>query len=101
MSASQAGGLLDVAARRVLDGYVFCPGDHDNIVQGFPARVIEVDPSNHWDWFGQASNFVGPDLRMFQIMWCDTRGRFPGDPGYDPRFAMQRRFDVRRSEYDD
>ncbi len=37
----------------------------------------------------QASSRFGADIRVFQIVWADALGRFPGEPDYDGQGAPQ------------
>ncbi len=102
LNPEQAFGILSAAVTQIMEKkYVYRPGLHYNVVENLPVKLIEVSPSNFHDWFGQAAQYHGSDLKMLQILWCDPAGRFPGDPYYDLRFDSQKRFDVRRPDYPD
>jgi hypothetical protein len=101
MAGGQSKAIIDVAVQLLKRGQRLEPGINNDIAEGYPAMILDVHPSNFPDWFGQAFGYHGPALRIRQIVWCDTKGKFPGDPAYEHRFAMQKLFDVRRPEYDD
>jgi hypothetical protein len=101
MAGDQSKAIIDTAVELLKQGHRLEPGISNEIAVGYPALILEVHPSNFPDWFGQALGYYGPALKIRQIVWCDTKGKFPGDPAYEHRFAMQKLFDVRRPEYDD
>jgi hypothetical protein len=101
MAGGQAKSIIDVAVQLLRRGQQLEPGISNDIAEGYPALILDVHPSNFPDWFGQALGYYGAGLQIRQIVWCDSHGKFPGDPDYEHRFAMQKLFDVRRPEYDD
>jgi len=101
MAPGQSKAIIDRAVELLKQGQRLEPGISNEIAEGYPAKLIDVHPSNFPDWFGQAFGYYGAALKIRQILWCDTRGHFPGDPDYEHRFAMQKPFDVRRPEYDE
>ena len=101
MAGGQSKSIIDVAVQLLREGRRLEPGICNDIAEGYPALILDVHPSNFPDWFGQALGYYGAGLKIRQIVWCDTMGKFPGDPDDQHRFAMQKLFDVRRPEYDD
>ena len=101
MAADQSKGVIDRAVELLREGQRLEPGISDEIAEGYPAKIIDVHPSNFPDWMGQAFGYYGAALQVRQIVWCDSQKRFPGDPQYEHRYRMQKLFDVRRPEYDD
>ena len=102
MAGGQSKAIIDVAVELLKRGQRLEPGISNEIAEGYPALILDVHPSNFPDWFGQALGYYGAAaLKIRQIVWCDSHGKFPGDPAYEHRFAMQKLFDVRRPEYDE
>lgn len=98
----KADHILREAVRRLVEGHSFqVPNElHDQVVKDYQVKSIAVDTSNFNDWLGQAAEYHGEDLDAVQLLWPDKSRRYPGDEGYDPMYATQKRFDVRRPEYD-
>jgi hypothetical protein len=74
-----AKGILDVAARRVLDGDVFEPGRvYPDILSG-PYTVVlrELERKEIDEHLGVAQRFAGENVAAFQIMWPDNEGVLP------------------------
>lgn len=71
--------ILNYAAE-VDDGTPLEPGDRDDILVGYTARIVEVDP---WaSQMFQAVRLFGEEVRALQLVWPDPGGRFPWDEGW-------------------
>jgi hypothetical protein len=81
LSAQVAHGLITAAVRlidsgtRLEDG-----GQYSEIAEGLPIRARAVTPHNCAVTFGATRLWYGQDVPRLQLVWPDTRGRFPGDP---------------------
>ncbi len=104
MNGSQAHGMLVRCVQMIERGRRFLPGIHQGVAQNFPAKFVDVHPSNFHDWLGQALDYhrkwSESPLEVVQLLWCDRNGKFPGDPEYEDAFKHQLSFDVRRPEYE-
>lgn len=80
--------LNAVAERMVKDGRLD-EGMLD-IEWTFPFKVREAGGDVRDMFTIQASRYLGhQDYRVMQIMICDPKGRYPGDPGVDPRYDVE------------
>ncbi len=97
----QADAILRCGLDQLDEGVRMVSGRrYGKIVLGLDLEALEVHPSNFLDWFGQAFDYYGEGLRIMQLLWPDTSGRFPGNPGYDDVRFPQPRFDSRVLGYD-
>lgn len=72
------------AGKRFAEGVVY-----DNISRGYPTQFIKVHPANYDSWFGQAWGYNGPDLEVLQMVWTDTKGKFPWEEGFEEKFRAK------------
>ncbi|MBA2396171.1 MAG: DUF4262 domain-containing protein [Ktedonobacteraceae bacterium] len=82
-------------------GRVFQPGVRylDLTGNGLPTCLGEVDQHYYEDYFGQALVFHSPSaFPVLQIVWPDTRGRFPFEASFERRFLKMQHllFDPQR-----
>ena len=69
-----------IAHMIVDDGTVLAPGMHIDYQDEFPLEVVEVDhPDVHLTF---AIRLGGPEVRALQLVWADSRGRFPWERGW-------------------
>ena len=76
--------ILNVIGQRIRKGARYAPGDSlDEVIDGFPVRLREVERRESLEthvgyalWF-----YAGKPFRLFQVVWPDKEGRFPGEPG--------------------
>jgi hypothetical protein len=57
--------------------------DLDDVAEGFSARLIAV-PRAASDRYMFATRRRYPDYTAVQLIWPDTHGLFPWEPGFDP-----------------
>jgi len=82
-------------------GQVFLPGVRypDLAGNALPTCFGEVDQQYYEHYFGQALVFHGtPNFPVLQVVWPDTRGHFPFEQGFEPRFRNKQHllFDPQR-----
>ena len=53
------------------------------IAGGYTVRLVAVRDMDEAQMFGVTNNFGTDDTSALQILWPDSDGHFPGDPGYD------------------
>ncbi|MBY0456341.1 MAG: DUF4262 domain-containing protein [Gemmataceae bacterium] len=88
-----AQGVINNAAREMIDGRTFTPGERiEGLLEGYPAVVAPVDPRHYRGFVGYARWLNrGDAFPLQQIVWPDRDGRFPWDDGYPPAlFYLQR-----------
>lgn len=69
--------LNSLAHAMVDDGTVYAPGMHIDYQDEFLLEVVEVEhPDAHLNF---AIALCGPDVRALQLVWADSRGRWPWD----------------------
>jgi hypothetical protein len=72
--------LNSIAHMIVDDGTVLAPAMHIDYQDRFLIEVVEVEhPDVHLKF---AVKLCGSDVRALQLVWADTRGRFPWEPGW-------------------
>lgn len=72
---------------RLAKGERFEPGvNYTEFSAGYPAQFIKVHPANYDSWFGQAWGYNGSDLDVLQMVWTDTKGKFPWEEGFEEKF---------------
>jgi hypothetical protein len=78
------GNMLGYIVNRVAeldDENEISAGDElDDVLSGYPVRIVEVANLDHAEMFGVTQHFM--DATALQILWPDKEGRFPGDEGY-------------------
>jgi hypothetical protein len=80
-----AAGLLNWSARHFVRGLGSSPGQQFTDPSGRGLEVVEVDhPDAHLKF---AVALGGPDVRALQLVWADSRGRWP----WDARWSHGRR----------
>jgi hypothetical protein len=76
----EAGELLNWAARHGARGLGLTPGQQFTDPGGRPIEVVDVDhPDAHLNF---AIALGGPHVRAQQLVWADSRGRWPWDAGW-------------------
>lgn len=82
------GQILNILGERMRDQG--CPPEGDISVGGrFPVRCRWAGPEAKREYTIQAGNWLGhEEYGVVQIIFCDYEGRFPGDPGFDPKFEV-------------
>jgi len=78
---NEAARLQDEEDIPLADGYEFEP---NTLIAGFPVRVVKVDPARSQMF--QALFLFGDDIEALQLVWPDTNGAWPGEPGYTERY---------------
>jgi hypothetical protein len=89
--------LNSIAHTMVDDDTVFAPGSHIDYQDEFLLEVVEVEHPDVYLAF--AIRLGGPELRALQLVWTDSRGRFPWEPGWRHGRRRQPVFG-RRAEHD-
>ena len=75
---------LNEIGGRMKSGARFASGDSlDGVIEGYSVRLREVQSRESFQahvgyalWF-----YAGQPFRLFQVVWPDKDGRFPGEPG--------------------
>ena len=93
-------GLIHDAVKLIVKGSKFHEDgiDYMGIAAGLPAQFIVVHESNHHDWLGMAVRYYSPNpIEALQLVWCDTKGKFPWQDGFEVKFLdKQLLFDGRQ-----
>lgn len=73
--------LLDNFRKRASPDRRPAPGDRVGLPAGTQLELVGVDhPDAH---MGMAIAIEGPDVEAMQLVWADSRGRWPWAPGFD------------------
>lgn len=75
---------LNEIGERIRAGTRFSPGESlDGVIEGYPVRLREVlEAKSFTEHVGYALWFYGGQtFRLFQVVWPDKDGHFPGEPG--------------------
>jgi hypothetical protein len=75
--------MLNIIGGRIRKGARYADGDSlDDVIEGYPVRLREVERRESFEahvgyalWF-----YAGKPFRLFQVVWPDKHGRFPGEP---------------------
>jgi hypothetical protein len=79
-------GFLQSIVKMIRDGKRFEPGqNYDEIAANFPTQFVVVDRENA-SWVGMVYNYNGPMFNALQMIWTDTKGKFPWEPDFEERF---------------
>ena len=77
-------GPLAAEHVRQADDWPVCgplPGDQVSLPAGTRLELVDVEhPDAH---MGMAIAIEGPDITAVQLVWADSRGRWPWAPGFD------------------
>ena len=76
--------VLNEIGDRIKGGAHFASGDSlDDVIAGYPVQLRAVESRQSFDthvayalWF-----YAGRPFRLFQVVWPDKDGGFPGEPG--------------------
>jgi Domain of unknown function (DUF4262) len=81
--------LLNEIGSEVKRGTRFVPGvRYDGILIDYPFAFITVERKRNTELLGYACWFYqSDDFSVLQGIWPDTMGRFPWEPGCDPKVA--------------
>lgn len=83
----QALWLLNSFARRTLAGLRPVPGDQVSLPAGTRLELVDVEhPDAH---MGMAIAIEGRDITAMQLVWADSRGRWPWAAGFDDGYRHQ------------
>jgi hypothetical protein len=81
-------GTLNAAGRLVREGQRLTPYiDVHEVLDGYPVRFLPVDLSIHHGYANIAEALSPVAIEVLQLCWPDAAGRFPFEPGFDPRYA--------------
>lgn len=84
--------MLNTVAEFVKSGRTFAAGDRlAEVIEGFEVTLREVLlPASFKEHVGYARWFYGErSFPLFQVVWPDRHGRFPGEPGTSEAFNVQ------------
>lgn len=78
----EALGMILNETARVDDERPISAGDSvDEVLDGYPVRIVRVtDPKTAG--MTMALHYMGDDIDALQVLWPDSAGRFPGEPGF-------------------
>jgi hypothetical protein len=79
--------ILNDAARRLLAGNRFEPGQRLHEIANMPLTVRVVDDTDARRTGYAAFRRYPEGCRFLQLVWPDRAGLFPGDPDCEPRFV--------------
>jgi hypothetical protein len=81
LSARPAQRVLNSMAHMIVDdSTVLAPGMHIDYQDEFLLEVVEVEhPDAHMNF---AIRLCGPDVSALQLVWADSRGRWPWEVGW-------------------
>ena len=91
---SQSQPLLRLAAEQQLEEGPFVIGNrYDRLIEGMDCAVTAVSEENQENLLRMAYAVMPPGktLRALQVVWPDSQGRFPWEPGFEERFAQIQR----------
>lgn len=95
LSSKTRHGLLHHCIRCIHAGRPFLHGERrTDVVPGSEFQVRRVHERHFADhvgyamWYHRFADMPG-ELEVMQIVWPDESGRFPSEPGFDPRFALE------------
>ena len=80
--------ILNKIAELIADGRRFSPGtSHRDILENRFACIFRHAGARAKEEFAiQACSYYGDrDFSVLQVVWPDKRGRFPHEPGFDPK----------------
>lgn len=91
--------LINDVVRQMREGQPFEAGQqYDGILQNFPVYFGWVKPEHYDSHVGQGQVYHGSDtgFGLLQMVWPDTKGKFPWQSGFEERFreAQPLLFDV-------
>ena len=91
LPAIHAHGFMNLIVAKLKAGEKFETGKrYAHLTQNFDTMFIEVHPANHDEWMGMGktinTEILGVPQRAIQLVWTDTKGKFPWEPGFEERF---------------
>lgn len=79
--------LLNTFAKRVVAGLTPAAGEEISLPAGTRVEIVDVEhPDAH---MGMAIALEGPDVSAVQLVWADSRNRWPWAPGFDNGYRYQ------------
>jgi hypothetical protein len=87
LSGDTAAGLLNDVVKRILDAPPG-PADGENIegIANFPLRLHTIEDPVVLEHIPRVARVIaGGEVRLRQLLWPDTQGRFPGEAGFDEK----------------
>ncbi len=60
------------------------PGDYQDVIASHAVRAVPCDPVAGHMTSALALANTDNGQRFLQLLWPDPKGRYPGEPGYDP-----------------
>lgn len=90
LALHKSGPILNMyGARQYERGAAWVPGDIDTEMFTMATKFGDVADSWRDEWMTLSYEYHPAGGQVVQVMWPDTRGLFPDEPGYDPRFIDQ------------
>jgi hypothetical protein len=79
--------LLNTFAKRAIAGLRVVAGDEVSLPAGTRLEIVDVEhPDAH---MGMAIAIEGRDIAAVQLVWADSRDRWPWAPGFDDGHRLQ------------
>ena len=83
----QARWLLNTYAKRAIAGHRAVAGDRVSLPAETRLELVDVEhPDAH---MGMATALAGAGITAVQLVWADSRGRWPWAPGFDDGHRIQ------------
>jgi hypothetical protein len=87
LAPTRAAWLLNTFAKRAVSGTRHVAGDEVSLPAGTHLEIVDVEhPDAH---MGMAIAIEGRDIAAVQLVWADSRGRWPWAPGFDDGHRLQ------------
>ena len=87
LAPTRAEWLLNTFAKRAVAGRRYVAGDEVRLPAGTHLEIVDVEhPDAH---MGLAIAIEGRDITAVQLVWADSRGRWPWAPGFDDGHRLQ------------
>lgn len=90
MPPQQGQAILNAVATRLRAGETITPGEPPLHLVGYPVTFRLRGPVDSAAAEANTARRLYGDIILWQILWPDREGRFPGDPGYDQATFPQR-----------
>lgn len=84
--------ILNSLGEEIKSGKTFSPNkDYDNIISGFPIKLIEVKKEYYRDYFGYAGWFYDNkfDFPAYQLVWTDKEKKYPWESGFNENWKFK------------
>ena len=84
--------MSDSLGEEIKSGKTLSPNkDYENIISGFPIKLIEVKKEHYLDYFGYAGWFNDNkfDFPAYQLVWTDKEKKYPWESGFNENWKYK------------